>query len=81
MHDNDSLWKGIPYELKCKGEIECYDKYPEPTPIIVDPTIPTTPTNPVVVTTKKCGVDKWYQHFKKSLNFKAAFAHLLGKHN
>ena len=26
MHDEDSLWNSIPYELKCKGEIECYDK-------------------------------------------------------
>jgi hypothetical protein len=29
----------------------------------------------------KCGIDKWYQHFKKTWNFKAAFDHLLGKHN
>ena len=25
----DSLWNSIPYELKCKGEIECYDKLNE----------------------------------------------------
>ena len=29
MHDKDSLWNSIPYELKCKGEIECYDKFNE----------------------------------------------------
>ena len=29
MHDEDSLWNSIPYELKCKGEIECYDKINE----------------------------------------------------
>jgi hypothetical protein len=29
MHDKDSLWNSIPYELKCKGEIECYDKLNE----------------------------------------------------
>ena len=29
MHDEDSLWNRIPYELKCKGEIECYDKLNE----------------------------------------------------
>ena len=29
MHDKDSLWNSIPYELKCKGEIECYDKVME----------------------------------------------------
>ena len=29
MHDRDSLWNSIPYELKCKGEIECYDKLNE----------------------------------------------------
>jgi hypothetical protein len=23
------LWNSIPYELKCKGEIECYDKLNE----------------------------------------------------
>ena len=32
MHDEDSLWNNIPYELKCKGEIECYDKLNEPHP-------------------------------------------------
>jgi len=29
MHDEDSLWNSIPYELKCKGEIECYYKLNE----------------------------------------------------
>ena len=29
MYDKDSLWNSIPYELKCKGEIECYDKLNE----------------------------------------------------
>ena len=29
MHDEDSLWNSVPYELKCKGEIECYDKINE----------------------------------------------------
>ena len=29
MHERDSLWNSIPYELKCKGEIECYDKLNE----------------------------------------------------
>jgi hypothetical protein len=29
MHDKDSLWNRIPYELKLKGEIECYDKVNE----------------------------------------------------
>ncbi len=29
MHDEDNLWNSIPYELKCKGEIECYDKLNE----------------------------------------------------
>ena len=29
MHDKDSLWNRIPYELKCKGEIECYDNLNE----------------------------------------------------
>jgi hypothetical protein len=29
MHDKDSLWNRIPYELKCKGEIECYNKLNE----------------------------------------------------
>ena len=28
--DDDSCWwNRIPYELKCKGEIECYDKLNE----------------------------------------------------
>jgi hypothetical protein len=29
MHDKDSLWNSISYELKCKGEIEYYDKLNE----------------------------------------------------
>ena len=29
MHNKDGLWNSIPYELKCKGEIECYDKINE----------------------------------------------------
>ena len=32
MHQNDdedAWWNKIPYELKCKGEIECYDKINE----------------------------------------------------
>ena len=29
MHNNDDLWNSIPYELKCKGEIEYYDKLNE----------------------------------------------------
>ena len=29
MHDEDNLWNSIPYEGKCKGEIECYDKLNE----------------------------------------------------
>ena len=29
MHDEDNLWNSIPYEAKCKGEIECYDKLNE----------------------------------------------------
>ena len=29
MHDKDSLWNSILYELKCKGEIEGYDKLNE----------------------------------------------------
>ncbi len=29
MHDEDNLWNSIPYALKCKGEIECYDKLNE----------------------------------------------------
>ena len=33
MHDKDSLWNRIPYELKLKGEIECYDKLNELHPI------------------------------------------------
>jgi hypothetical protein len=33
MHDEDSLWNSILYELKCKGEIECYDKLNELHPI------------------------------------------------
>jgi hypothetical protein len=33
MHDKDSLWYSIPYELKYKGEIECYDKLNELHPI------------------------------------------------
>ena len=28
-HDEDAWWNRIPYELKCKGEIECYDKINE----------------------------------------------------
>ena len=28
-HDEDACWNRIPYELKCKGEIECYDKINE----------------------------------------------------
>ena len=35
MHQNDdedAWWNKIPYELKCKGEIECYDKINEPHP-------------------------------------------------
>ncbi|HET9805398.1 MAG TPA: hypothetical protein VFP49_00665 [Nitrososphaeraceae archaeon] len=27
--NDDCLWNGIPYELQCKGEIECYDKIKE----------------------------------------------------
>ena len=33
MHNDDDnedeWWNSIPYELKCKGEIECYDKINE----------------------------------------------------
>ena len=32
MHNDDEekgWWNRIPYELKCKGEIECYDKINE----------------------------------------------------
>ena len=29
MHDKDSLWNSILYELKCRGEIECYAKLNE----------------------------------------------------
>ena len=29
MHNKDSLWNSIPYELKCKEVIECYDKLNE----------------------------------------------------
>ena len=29
MHDEDNLWNSILYELKCKGEIGCYDKLNE----------------------------------------------------
>ena len=29
MHEKDSLWNILPYALKCKGEIECYDKINE----------------------------------------------------
>jgi len=33
MHNDDNQeeewWNKIPYELKCKGEIECYDKINE----------------------------------------------------
>jgi hypothetical protein len=25
--DENAWWNKIPYELKCKGEIECYDIY------------------------------------------------------
>ncbi len=28
-HDEDAWWNRIPYEIKCKGEIECYDKINE----------------------------------------------------
>ena len=27
--DGSCWWNRIPYELKCKGEIECYDKLNE----------------------------------------------------
>jgi hypothetical protein len=33
MHDKDSLWNSIPFELKCRGEIECFDKINELHPI------------------------------------------------
>jgi hypothetical protein len=31
MHhnDEDSWWNNTPYEIECKGEIECYDKINE----------------------------------------------------
>ena len=31
MHHNykDTWWNNIPYEIECKGEIECYDKINE----------------------------------------------------
>ena len=30
MHNEEEWWwNSIPYELKCKGEIECYDKINE----------------------------------------------------
>ena len=31
MHhnDEDAWWKNTPYEIECKGEIECYDKINE----------------------------------------------------
>ncbi len=32
MYNKDGFWNSIPYELKCKGEIECYDKFNEPHP-------------------------------------------------
>ena len=32
-NDNYCWWNRIPYELKCKGEIECYDKLNELHPI------------------------------------------------
>jgi hypothetical protein len=41
------------------------------------PTGPTGPTAPIPPTT--CGLNYWYQHLK-TLNFKAAWDHLLGKH-
>jgi hypothetical protein len=33
MDNKDGLWNSIPYELKCKGEIECYEKMNELHPI------------------------------------------------
>ena len=31
MHhnDEDAWWNNTPYEIECKGEIECYDKINE----------------------------------------------------
>jgi hypothetical protein len=31
--DEDTWWNNIPYEIECKGEIECYDKINELYPI------------------------------------------------
>jgi hypothetical protein len=32
VNDEEGWCNRIPYELKCKGEIECYDKINEPHP-------------------------------------------------
>ena len=28
-NEEDAWWNNIPYEIECKGEIECYDKINE----------------------------------------------------
>jgi hypothetical protein len=28
-NEEDAWWNSIPYEIECKGEIECYDKINE----------------------------------------------------
>ena len=56
-----------------RGHVPTYEEmYPEPTPE------PPTPPEPPFPTT--CGVRHWWEHLKR-LNFKAAWEHLLGKHD
>ena len=63
------------YKRVCGAFPHDYGKYPKPEP---EPEPPTPPEPPKPTT---CGVSKWYQHFKKTLNFRAAWDHLMGRHN
>jgi hypothetical protein len=53
---------------------ENYGKFPD----VPEPPVPPTPPTPPPATI--CGKIHWYQHLK-TLNFKAAWAHLRGRHD
>jgi hypothetical protein len=59
---------------------ENYGKFPDVPEPPVPPEPPTPPTPPIPPNPTTCGVLHWYDHFDKTLNFRAAWAHLMGGH-
>jgi hypothetical protein len=75
--DNSAIRKAIVAACKKHGyPFENEGKYPP-----IPPTPPTPPVPPVPPPATTCGLAHWYNHFSKSLNFKAVWQHLIGKHN